>query len=270
MLVSLVLGAQAGDVHLTERLRWTWGSLIRSLLTPGHLRSAVLFASIVLVLVGLSTGLGLGLSAGLSFGLSFGLSRGLLFGLFFGLSAGLSYWLLLGLFQGISHERVEDQDRRVFNQGIRRSFRNSGIMGVISGGIIGAMGILSAVLTVAPSGDLTYTPGLALSKGLNYGLNYGLSYGWLLIVSGGLLVCAIYGGLAVLRHAVLRLLLWRTHTFPWQAAPLLEDATARILLRRVGGGYSFIHRLLLDYLADLNVGTLSALPAAQRTKSPPL
>jgi DNA polymerase III delta prime subunit len=265
VLVSLVLGAQTGDVHLTERLRWNWRSLIRSLLTPRHLRSTVLFASIVLVLVGLSYGLGYGLGYGLNNGLSnglfYGLRTGLLFGLFYGLSAGLSYWLLLGLFQGISHERVENQDRRVFNQGIRRSLRNSGIMGVISGGVIGAMGILSAVLILVPSavlyltlrGGLTYALGLALSNGLNFalsnGLNYALRYGWLLAVSGGLLVCAVSGGLAVVRHAVLRLLLWRTHTFPWQAAPFLEDATSRILLRRVGGGYSFMHRLLLDYFA---------------------
>jgi len=289
VLVSLVFGAQAGDVHLTERLRWTWGSLIRSLLTPRLLRSAVLIASIVLVLVGLSDGLSYGLGAGLLFGLFYmpsaglgaGLGAGLLFGLFFGLSAGLSYWLLLGLFQGISHERVEDQDRQVFNQGIRRSLRNSGIMGVLGGGVIGATGILSAVLTIGPNmalyltlhGGLSYALGQALSNGLPYGLgvarSFGLSYGWLLIVSGGLLVCTISGGLAVLRHAVLRLLLWRTRTFPWRAAPLLEDATARILLRRVGGGYSFIHRLLLDYFVNVNAGTPSASPAAQRTQSPP-
>jgi len=30
----------------------------------------------------------------------------------------------------------------------------------------------------------------------------------------------------------------------------LDDATVRVLLRRVGGGYSFNHRLLMDYLAD--------------------
>src|SRR6266446_1844028 len=33
----------------------------------------------------------------------------------------------------------------------------------------------------------------------------------------------------------------RTHLFPWKAVPFLEDATARVLLRRVGGGYSFAH-----------------------------
>jgi hypothetical protein len=55
--------------------------------------------------------------------------------------------------------------------------------------------------------------------------------------------------MAILRHAVLRLLLQRTHTFPLKAVPFLEDAKTRILLRREGGGYSFMHRLLLEYFA---------------------
>ncbi|SRR6266851_1671296 len=283
VLVSLILEVQKEDVHLTERLRWTWTSLIRSLFASRHLRTTVVIASIVLILVGLGSGTFVvfykppyGWQSG---GLIYGLGRGLIEGL----SAGLSFWLLLGLFQGISHERVEDQDRRVFNQGIRRSFRNSRIMGIISGAVIGATGVLSGALSAGLNEwDLltfsNHVPIIELNVDLGRGLRaalfsvpyIALSTGLLLVVSGGLLVWASYGGLAVLRHAVLRLLLWRTHTFPWRAAPLLEDATARILLRRVGGGYSFTHRLLLDYLADLNVGTLSALPAAQRTKSPPL
>jgi hypothetical protein len=32
-------------------------------------------------------------------------------------------------------------------------------------------------------------------------------------------------------------------------SPFLDDATSRILLRRVGGGYAFIHRRLQDYFA---------------------
>jgi hypothetical protein len=35
----------------------------------------------------------------------------------------------------------------------------------------------------------------------------------------------------------------------------LNDATARILLRRVGEKYSFTHRLLLEYFADLDTRT---------------
>ncbi len=44
--------------------------------------------------------------------------------------------------------------------------------------------------------------------------------------------------------------------------PFLDDATDRLLLRRVGGGYLFIHRLLLEYFARLEVpGTTAAANA---------
>src|SRR5437588_10716110 len=46
---------------------------------------------------------------------------------------------------------------------------------------------------------------------------------------------------------ITRLLLARSYMLPWHTPQFLEEATARILLRRVGGGYSFPHRLLLDY-----------------------
>ncbi len=69
--------------------------------------------------------------------------------------------------------------------------------------------------------------------------------GLLLGISGGLFVWLLTGGIAVLRHMTIWVLLGRSHTFPQQTLAFLEDATARILLRRVGGGYSFMHRLLL-------------------------
>jgi len=31
----------------------------------------------------------------------------------------------------------------------------------------------------------------------------------------------------------------------------LDEAAERLLLRKVGGGYIFVHRLLLDYFASL-------------------
>ena len=70
----------------------------------------------------------------------------------------------------------------------------------------------------------------------------------------------------VLRHTVLRLLLWRTHTFPLNAPHFLEDAKARNLLRRGGdsGGYSFMHYLLQNHLTDESNISLSTLP----TKTP--
>ena len=175
-------------------------------------------------------------------------------GLSVGVGTGLGYWLVLGLFQSIAQEQIEDQDRQRFNQGVRRSARNSTIIGLLSGGIIGVLGFLGYWLS--------YGLNEGLSKGLSYGLNEGLSKGlgdalsvvWLFAIGGGLFGWAVSGGWAVLRHVVLRWLLHRRQVFPWHAQVFLDDATARILLRRVGGGYSFIHRLLLEYFANLDDG----------------
>lgn len=257
ILVSLILGVQAEDVHPIERLRWTWGSLMRSLLTPKHVRTTLLLTGALALSTGLSYGLsnGLddGLNNGLSVGLSVGMGAGLNNGLSVGLGAGLSYWILGGLFQGISSERIEDQSRRVPNQGIQDSLHNCFLTGIISYVVIRMIGTLSLGLSLGLSLVPNYVLSLGLNEGmrkaLSYGLSYGLSLGWLVAVCGGLLVCAIYGGLAVLRHYVIRLLLACSRTFPWNAPRFLDDATTRVLLLHIGGGYSFVHRLILDYFA---------------------
>jgi len=66
----------------------------------------------------------------------------------------------------------------------------------------------------------------------------------------------ITGGLTILRHYLIRFLLRRAQCLPLHDAQFLEDATARSLLRRVGGGYRFTHRLLLEYFADLHTERL--------------
>ena len=60
-----------------------------------------------------------------------------------------------------------------------------------------------------------------------------------------------YGGSACLAHITLRLVMWRTGTLPLNLIPFLDYATERILLRRVGGGYIFLHWWLLEYFASL-------------------
>ncbi|MBV9258983.1 MAG: TIR domain-containing protein [Ktedonobacteraceae bacterium] len=66
-----------------------------------------------------------------------------------------------------------------------------------------------------------------------------------------------FGGLACIQHFVLRFLLWRSGQLPWNLPRFLDYAAERILLRKVGGGYIFIHRLLLDYFASLDEDELS-------------
>jgi hypothetical protein len=240
LLINLILSAQAREVYLTERIRWS----MRILVKPTHLLGTTLLTLGIAVISGLSNMLTIWLIAGSSAGLSVGLHLGLNSGLSLGLSAGLSYWLLLGFVQGIASEQIENRDRRIPNQGIQRSLRNCLMLGGISTVLIWLSYWLNSVLGYGLTFGLTY--------GLNAGLNYGVRIGWFVGCCGGLLICAASGGLAVLRHAVLRFLLWHSRTFPWKTITFLDDATTRTLLQHVGGGYRFTHRLLLDFFADLD------------------
>ena len=59
------------------------------------------------------------------------------------------------------------------------------------------------------------------------------------------------GGAACLQQLVLRSIFARAEKLPWNLIRVLENATERILLQRVGGGYIFQHRLLQDYFANV-------------------
>jgi eukaryotic-like serine/threonine-protein kinase len=145
--------------------------------------------------------------------------------LVFGLVYGLSVWILLGLIAG----EVESVARP--NQGIRRSARSATRVGLAVGLVSGLGGIFG---------------GLAIGEP-RFGLAYGLSSAALV----GLFGAIVSGLYACLSHIALRLVLWRSGTFPWDVEAFLDDAAQRILLRRAGGGYTFIHRLLLEYIAGL-------------------
>ncbi|NEQ63249.1 MAG: tetratricopeptide repeat protein, partial [Moorea sp. SIO4A1] len=66
-----------------------------------------------------------------------------------------------------------------------------------------------------------------------------------------------YGGLTSFQHFTLRLLLWMDRLSPWNYARFLDYATERIFLYKVGGGYTFIHRLPMDYFASLEADNFS-------------
>jgi hypothetical protein len=59
------------------------------------------------------------------------------------------------------------------------------------------------------------------------------------------------GGSAVIKHYALRLILWRSGYTPFKFINFLDHCAKLILLKKVGGGYIFIHRMLLDYFAEL-------------------
>ena len=61
------------------------------------------------------------------------------------------------------------------------------------------------------------------------------------------------GGQACIRHFTLRLLLYRKGYIPWNYARFLDYATERIFLQKVGGGYIFVHRMLMEHFARLEL-----------------
>jgi eukaryotic-like serine/threonine-protein kinase len=67
----------------------------------------------------------------------------------------------------------------------------------------------------------------------------------------GLGVGLRFGGRACLQHLGLRLFLVRCGWAPWPYVKFLNYAADILFLRRVGGGYIFIHRLLQDHFAAL-------------------
>ncbi|MEZ4616995.1 MAG: hypothetical protein R2867_16025 [Caldilineaceae bacterium] len=59
-----------------------------------------------------------------------------------------------------------------------------------------------------------------------------------------------YGGIDMIKHLILRWLLWRRGQMPWQIHAFLSIATRAALLRRAGNGYQFIHPLLLEHFVQ--------------------
>ncbi len=66
-----------------------------------------------------------------------------------------------------------------------------------------------------------------------------------------MLFAPFFGGYAVVRHYILRLILLCNDQLPWRIARFFDYAADRIFLRRVGGGYIFVHRLLQEHFASL-------------------
>ena len=63
----------------------------------------------------------------------------------------------------------------------------------------------------------------------------------------------LYGGLPIVQHYTLRFILSRNNLLPWRLVPFLDHCVDLIFLRRVGGGYIFVHRLLMEHFAEMYV-----------------
>jgi MFS family permease len=148
-----------------------------------------------------------------------------------------------------------------------------GLLGGLSGLAVGGIGTKQIDHTMFPGERISsstknffYAFLLAgLSIWLIFGLIGGLSLGegpmGMIIIgayiapSAGLLVGLILGGLAVVQHYTLRVILTLKKFLPFRIPLFLDHCVDLIFLRRVGGGYIFVHRLLMEHFAEMYVET---------------
>jgi hypothetical protein len=138
--------------------------------------------------------------------------------------------LLISFFFSLRFGTIEKQKTKP-NQGIQMSLRNALVIGC-------GFGIFIA-LTFILAGPIThFFPGH-----------------WIGAICFGLVVSFItglwYGGIDAINHYTLRILIFSRGYFPWNCSKFLDSSANRILMRKVGGGYIFLHRLLLEHFASM-------------------
>lgn len=167
--------------------------------------------------------------------------------------------------------------------GLAEALRVNFAANLVGAGITGALLAVAFALDaseraskVRPNAGIRRSLAFALATSFGFGVPAGLLFGLViepyvrrpLIASAGELASTnlmagvsvglfvftalflIYGGFTVLMHYVLRLsLAWRT-PLPFDLEKMLDRAVDLGLMRRVGGGYVFLHRTLLDFFAD--------------------
>jgi hypothetical protein len=208
------LGSSSEEVVCVEAVRWSWSE-------SRHYMSSIPVSGVVSGLIG-------GLVSLLTGMMMFGVLVGVLVGL-------LMIVLLFVLIGGLTFGRIET--RAIPNEGIIRSAKNALLFGLVGGLGVGPVFGMCVGLVLGTGLKPSFRLGVGPAFGLAFGLVFGLGMG------------LRAGGEACLKHVVLRIWLIRNGSTPWNYVRFLDNAAERLLLRKVGGGYAFIHRMLLDYFA---------------------
>lgn len=214
--VGLISGLEK-EIKMVETVKYSLQGIIRGLVSK-HTIVVALIGAIISTLI-----------YSLAGPQEFSVER-LIDGLIYGVSIGLSVGVANGL-------RGSDIDSKtIANQGIWRSIRNAAFFGVLGGLIVGIL-----YGSVIPP----LYPTMSFIRYWQYFFSG--------VLSGGLIVgLSSNAGKACIQHVILRLILHRNNYIPWNYTRFLDFASDRLLMRKIGGGYVFFHRMLLEHFARMN------------------
>jgi DNA-binding SARP family transcriptional activator len=177
-----------------------------------------------------------GILPGFLLGLLFGAIHYVVYSIEYSVVLAPAVWLIMIMGFGLNNSDFEI--RVVPNQGIFNTAKSALRVSL-------ATGILYAVANGV---------GCGLSVGWPVGIGNGFSAG----ITLGTCCWLICGGFACIQHLIIRGILYKNGFMPWNYAAFLDYGVEKTFLRRVGGGYVFLHRLLLEYFAELNDSQLGA------------
>lgn len=229
VIIIYQLTLQPGSTYLVERLGWSWPDSRRGFVNGGFIGLASGLFSLLFLTISTTATTPLQMTF-------YGIAYSILFTIVGAVLGGMTGGLTRG----------EIESRVAPNQGIIRSARYAFFAGM-SAGVVSLLGY-AAVNWLIPT--------------LGIGPPLGRGVGFLIAIGMTFTLAMAYGGLACLYHFVMRLYLMMSGALPWNLQRFLDACAERALLRRVGGGYIFIHRLLMEHFAALTDDDIARLSAA--------
>lgn len=155
---------------------------------------------------------------------------------------------LLGGFR----ENAGIKESSIFNQTRWKYLKNILILGIFFGIFFSAIAILFSWLLISFHDDQhDQLLQLLLGAILNF---KGFA---LLSVFFGLISASYCGGISFFRYFTFRLIIYCRKKTPWNYARFLDYAADRLFLQKVGGGYIFIHRMLMEHFANMKLEKIS-------------
>ncbi|MEM8721767.1 MAG: hypothetical protein AAGE84_21125 [Cyanobacteria bacterium P01_G01_bin.39] len=224
-LMGSIITCSSDEILLFKQMKWSWNKA----------KSRIILNLLFSVVLGLILDLMMDLSSSSSIKLDSYLVLALCFGLILILNNGFSSLTL--------------KQRTFPNQGIWRSMKNFVWIGLFGGFIFGLLMSFSFVMFSWLSGGLKESWLFNKDKLIFLNLMGGYFIGLFFMIIGGLK----NGGASCIQHFNLRQILFCKGRIPWNYAHFLKYATKLHLMKKVGGGYIFYHRMLMEHFAQMEV-----------------